>query len=104
MSVEIGGHHSSSGCSPTPLTVEHPMRFMIIVRATAQSEAGVMPGPEDPIIAEMAAYHAELANAGVLLEGSGLKPSREGWRVEYQDGKRTLVDGPFAETKELIAG
>jgi hypothetical protein len=80
------------------------MRFMIIVRATAQSEAGIMPGPDDPIVAEMAAYHGDLANAGVLLEGSGLKPSREGWRIDYQDGQRTVVDGPFAETKELIAG
>ncbi|XHS79418.1 YciI family protein [Burkholderiaceae bacterium UC74_6] len=80
------------------------MRFMIIVRATTESEAGVMPGPEDPIMAEMAAYHADLANAGVLLEGNGLKPSRDGWRISYQDGKSSIVDGPFAETKELIAG
>ena len=80
------------------------MRFMIIVRATADSEAGVMPGPEDGIMAEMAAYHEELAKAGVLLEGNGLKPSSAGWRIAYQDGQRTLIDGPFAETKELIAG
>ncbi len=80
------------------------MRFMIIVHATAQSEAGLMPKPEDGIMAEMAAYHEELAKAGVLLEGSGLKPSSTGWRIAYQDGQRTLIDGPFAETKELIAG
>ncbi|MBV8504177.1 MAG: YciI family protein [Paucibacter sp.] len=80
------------------------MRFMIIVRATAQSEAGIMHGPDDPIIAEMADYHAELAHAGVLLEGNGLKPSRDGWRISYRDGQRTVIDGPFAESKELIAG
>jgi len=88
---------------PTNLE-KHTMRFMIIVRATAQSEAGILPSPEDGLVAEMAAYHADLANAGVLLEGSGLKPSRDGWRISYQDGKATVIDGPFAETKELIAG
>jgi hypothetical protein len=78
------------------------MRFMIMVRATAQSEAGVM--PEQALMAAMTAYHEELAKAGVLLDANGLKPSREGWRVRYSSGKRTIVDGPFAETKELIAG
>jgi len=80
------------------------MRFMIIVKATTQSEAGVFPGADDPIWAEMDAYHAELAKAGVLLEGNGLKPTKEGWRIAYKEGQRTLIDGPFAETKELIAG
>jgi hypothetical protein len=78
------------------------MRFMIMVRATAQSEAGVM--PEQALMAAMTAYHEELAKAGVLLDANGLKPTREGWRVRYSNGKRTIVDGPFAETKELIAG
>lgn len=78
------------------------MRFMIIVKATQESEAGVMPSEE--LMAEMAAYHEELAKAGVLLDGSGLRPSKEGWRIRYSGAKRSYVDGPFAETKELIAG
>lgn len=80
------------------------MRFMIIVRATASSEAGIMPSADDPLMADMARYHEELAKAGVLLDGNGLKPSREGWRQRYQNGQAQLMDGPFAETKELIAG
>lgn len=80
------------------------MRFMIIVRANATSEAGIMPAPEEGVFAEMDAFHEELAKAGVLLDANGLKPSRLGWRISYQDNKRTVVDGPFAETKELIAG
>jgi hypothetical protein len=75
---------------------------MIIVKATKDSEAGVM--PEEDLIAEMAAYHEELANAGVLLDGSGLQPSSKGWRIKYSGKKRSFVDGPFAESKELIAG
>jgi len=78
------------------------MRFMIIIKATKESEAGVM--PEEKLIAEMAKYHEELAKAGVLLDGTGLQPSSKGWRIKYTAGKRTVVDGPFAETKELIAG
>lgn len=78
------------------------MRFMIIVKATKDSEAGVM--PPEKLIAEMQKYHEELHKAGVLLDGSGLQPSSKGWRVKYNGGKRTVVDGPFAETKELIAG
>ncbi|MGH7431274.1 MAG: YciI family protein [Candidatus Methylomirabilales bacterium] len=78
------------------------MRFMIIVKATKDSEAGVM--PEEKLIAEMAKYHEELTRAGALLDASGLQPSSKGWRIKYSGGKRTLVDGPFAETKELIAG
>jgi hypothetical protein len=78
------------------------MRFMIIVKATRDSEAGVM--PEEKLIAEMAAYHEELAKAGALLDASGLKPASTGWRIKYSGGKRTVVDGPFAETKELVAG
>jgi hypothetical protein len=79
------------------------MRYMIIVKATADSEAGVMP-PES-LLAAMATYHEELARAGVLLDGTGLKASSHGWRVRYESGDaRRVIDGPFAETKELIAG
>ena len=79
------------------------MRFMILVKATADSEAGVMP-PES-LINEMAAYHEELAKAGVLVDGAGLQSSARGWRVKYgRNGQRSFVDGPFAETKELVAG
>jgi hypothetical protein len=78
------------------------MRFMIIVKATKDSEAGVM--PEAALIARMAEYHEQLAKAGMLLDGSGLRPSSQGWRIKYSGNKTTLVDGPFAETKELIAG
>ena len=78
------------------------MRFMIIVKATSESEAGVM--PEDALIAEMGRYHEELAKAGMLVDASGLQPSSKGWRITYAGGKRTFVDGPFAETKELVAG
>ena len=78
------------------------MRYMIIVKATKDSEAGVMPGVE--LLAEMAAYHEELARAGVLVDGSGLQRSAKGWRVRYNGARRTVIDGPFAETKELIAG
>jgi hypothetical protein len=78
------------------------MRFMIIVKANQDSEAGVM--PEERLMASMANYHEELVRAGALLDGSGLKPSSEGWRIRYSGGKRTIVDGPFTEAKELIAG
>jgi len=78
------------------------MRFMIIVKATKDSEAGVM--PEEKLIAEMATYHEELNKADLLLDASGLQSSSKGWRIRYSGGKRTFIDGPFAETKELIAG
>lgn len=78
------------------------MRFMIIVKATKESEASVMP-PEN-LFAEMATYHEELAKAGVLLDASGLQASSKGWRIKYAGDKRTVVDGPFTESKELIAG
>jgi hypothetical protein len=80
------------------------MRFMIMVRATAESEAEPTPMPSEALMAAMAAYHEELAKAGVLLDGSGLQPSRKGWRIRYEGDRRTVIDGPFAETKELIAG
>ena len=79
------------------------MRFMIIVKATADSEAGVMPPAS--LLAEMAAFHEELARAGVLLDGAGLRASAHGWRVAIgAEGRRRVVDGPFAATGELIAG
>lgn len=78
------------------------MRFMIIVKATADSEAGVMPGPE--VFEAMGRFNEQLIEAGVLLAGDGLHPSKEGARVTSKDGKLTVIDGPFAETKELIAG
>ena len=78
------------------------MRFMIMVKANTDSEAGKM--PEEELIASMATYHEELQKAGVLLDASGLQPSSKGWRVRYSGGKRTVTEGPFAETKELIAG
>jgi hypothetical protein len=78
------------------------MRFMIMVRATRDTEAGLQ-APES-LFAEMASYHEALAKAGVLLDGAGLQPSTKGWRIRYSGDKRTLVDGPFAEAKELIAG
>lgn len=84
------------------------MRFMILVKATKDTEAAVTPeaGVAQPekLIAEMVTYHEELAKAGALLDASGLQPSSKGWRIQYSAGKRTVVDGPFAETKELIAG
>jgi hypothetical protein len=80
------------------------MRFMIIVKATPDSEAGRFPPDSEKLFQAMAGYHEELAKAGVLLDGSGLQPSSRGWRVQYDGAKRTVVDGPFAETKELVAG
>ena len=78
------------------------MRYMIIVKASAQSEAGVLPTQDK--LEEMGKYHEELANAGVLIDGSGLRATSLGWRVEFNGAQRSVVDGPFAETKELIAG
>ena len=78
------------------------MRFMIIVKATKDSEAGVMPVEKD--LATMAKYHEELQKAGVLLDGSGLQASSKGWRIKYSGGKSSVIDGPFTEAKELIAG
>ncbi len=78
------------------------MRFMILVKANEDSEAGVLPSEE--LLAEMGRYNEELAKAGVLLAGEGLQPSSKGARVRFSGAKRTVIDGPFAETKELIAG
>ena len=78
------------------------MRFMVIVKASKESEAGEMPTEE--ILAAMGKYNEELANAGVMLAGEGLHPSSKGARVRFEAGKTTVIDGPFAETKELVAG
>lgn len=78
------------------------MRFMMIVKATPESEAGDMPGQK--ILAEMAHYNEELQKAGMLLDLSGLKPTSSGARVAFKGGRRTVLDGPFTESKELIAG
>ena len=78
------------------------MRFMVIVKATQDSEAGVMPSEE--LLAAMGKYNEELANAGVMVAGEGLHPSSKGTRVRFSGDQRTVIDGPFAETKELIAG
>ena len=78
------------------------MRYMLIVKASQDSEAGVMPG--EKLIASMATYHEELMRAGVLLDASGLQPSAKGWRVKYSGEQRCVLDGPFSESKELIAG
>ena len=78
------------------------MRFMVIVKADKNTEAGVM--PSEQLLAEMGKYNEELVKAGVMLAGEGLHPSSKGARVKFSGNKRTVIDGPFAETKELIAG
>ena len=78
------------------------MRFMVIVKANKDSEAGVM--PSEKLLAAMGKYNEELVKAGVMLAGEGLHPSSKGARVRFSGGKRSVIDGPFTETKELIAG
>ena len=78
------------------------MRFMVMVKATAQSEAGVM--PDEKLLSDMGKFNEELVKAGVMLAGEGLHPSSKGARVRFSGTKRTVIDGPFAETKELVAG
>jgi len=79
------------------------MRFMVMVKATKDSEAGVM--PDQKLLEEMGRFNEELVNAGVMQAGEGLQPSRKGARVKFsKDNKRSVVDGPFTETKELVAG
>jgi hypothetical protein len=80
---------------------EH-MRFMVMVKATKDSEAGAM--PDEKLLADMGRYNDELVKAGVMLAGEGLHPSSKGARVRFSGSKRTVIDGPFAETKELVAG
>jgi hypothetical protein len=81
---------------------EQTMRFMVMVKASKDSEAGVMPSQE--LLTEMGKYNEELAKAGVMLAGEGLHPSSKGARVKFSGDKRTVTDGPFTESKELIAG
>ena len=78
------------------------MRFMVLVKATKQSEAGIM--PSEKLLAEMGKFNEELVKAGVMLAGEGLQPSSKGARVKFSGEKRTVIDGPFTEAKELIAG
>lgn len=78
------------------------MRFMVFVKASKESEAGELPSQE--IIAEMGRYNEELVKAGVMLAGEGLKPSKDGVRVRFDGARKTVIDGPFAQTKELVAG
>jgi hypothetical protein len=81
---------------------ETTMRFMILVKATTDSEAGAM--PDKQLLADMGKFNEELVNAGIMLDGEGLHPSSKGARVKFSGSKRTVIDGPFPETKELIAG
>ena len=78
------------------------MRFMILVKANKDSEAGVL--PDEKALTAMGKFNEELAKAGVMLAGEGLQASSKGWRIKYSGGKRTVIDGPFTETKELVAG
>ncbi len=78
------------------------MRFMVIVKANKDSEAGIM--PSETLLAEMAKFNEELVKAGVMLDGNGLQPSSKGARIRFSGNKRTVIDGPFSETKELVAG
>ena len=78
------------------------MRFIVFVKATKDSEAGVMPSEE--LLGAMAKFNEEMIKAGVMLDGNGLQPSSKGARVRFEGNKRTVIDGPFAETKELVAG
>src|SRR5215470_13158496 len=94
-------HPAAPAPNPNP-EGETPMRFMVIVKASKDSEAGKMPSEE--MLAAMAKYNEELVKAGVMLEGAGLQSSAKGARVRFSGTKRAVIDGPFAETKELIAG
>lgn len=78
------------------------MRVMVIVKATKNSEAGVL--PDEKLLRDMGAFNEELVKAGIMLDGDGLQPSSKGKRIHFANGKKTTIDGPFAETKELIAG
>ena len=78
------------------------MRFMVMVKATKESEAGVM--PDEKLFADMGKFNEELVKAGIMLAGEGLQPSSKGARVRFSGATRTVIDGPFAETKELVAG
>jgi hypothetical protein len=107
--VDLAQHRSITGQKGTataglqgPGKGEATMRFMVIVKATKDSEAGVM--PTEKLLTEMGKYNEELVKAGIMLAGDGLHPSSKGARVRFSGSKRTVIDGPFAETKELVAG
>jgi hypothetical protein len=91
-----------SGITQTKFTGEVTMRFMMIVKANKDSDAGKMPSEE--LLSAMGSYNEELVKAGVMIDGAGLQASSKGARIKFSDGKVTVTDGPFAETKELIAG
>src|SRR5262249_12965130 len=95
------GHARRSDQEAQPIR-RRPMRVMVIVKATRNSEAGIM--PSEKLLTEMGKFNEELVKAGVMLAGDGLHPSKRGKRVRFAGGKKTVIDGPFAETKELIAG
>jgi hypothetical protein len=97
----MAGWLSGSGKKPKPRQ-ETTMRFMVLVKADKASEGGVL--PDGKMLAEMGKFNEELVKAGVMLAGEGLQPSSKGARVKFSKGKKTVVDGPFAETKELVAG
>src|SRR5262245_20581941 len=107
-SWKINPHRASVEAVETPQPGSEPrkgdktMRFMVIIKATKDSEAGVL--PDQKLLAAMGKYNEELAKAGVLLMGEGLQSSSKGARVKFSGEKRIVTDGPFAETKELIAG
>ena len=90
------------GREQEPLTRRMPMRFMVIVKATKESEGGAL--PDEKALAAMGNFNEELVKAGVMLAGEGLHPSSEGVRISFTGGKKTVMEGPFAETKELVAG
>ena len=94
--------HGQAGLGAIEEESETTMRFLMIVKASKESEAGVMPTEQE--LADMAQYNEQLVKAGAMLDGAGLHPSREGVRINFDTGKPRVIDGPFAETKELIAG
>src|SRR4051812_44521527 len=104
--VRRGGRaRDEPGQPPGPTTretQERPMRFMILLKADKNTEAGVL--PDEKLLSAMGKFNEELVKAGIMLAGEGLHPSSKGARVRFSGSKRTVMDGPFAETKELIAG
>lgn len=98
--MDVG--HPGPAAIPPPTREDPTMKVMVIVKATADSEAGVM--PDQSLLTAMTRYNEDLANAGILLAGEGLKPTSQGARVQFDGPSRRVIDGPFAETKELIAG
>jgi hypothetical protein len=100
--VELVERIGSSSAQRGKPEGERSMRVIVMVKATADSEAGIMPSTE--LLAAMGAYNEELVNAGIMKAGEGLQPSAKGKRVAFDGANRTVIDGPFAETKELVAG